>query len=57
MKEADPHKANDNSKVLNCRNTLNRAIQNGDEKISEDLILELHRILMKEVYGEHGSPG
>ena len=57
IEEIDPHKLNDNREVLNYRDTLNHAIQIGSEKISEELVLELHKILMKGVRGEHKSPG
>ena len=57
IEEIDPHKLNDNREVLNYRDALNHAIQIGSEKISEELVLELHKILMKGVRGEHKSPG
>ncbi len=57
IEEIDPHKLNDNREVLNYRDALNHAIQIGSEKISEELILELHKILLKGVRGEHKSPG
>ena len=57
IEEIDPHKLNDNREVLNYRDALNHAIQIGSEKISEELILELHKILLKGVRREHKSPG
>lgn len=57
IEETDPQKLNDNKEVLNYRDALNYATQQNTEQITERLLLELHKILMKGVRGEHKSPG
>ena len=57
IEETDPQKLNDNKEVLNYRDALNYATQQNTEQITEQLLLELHKILMKGVRGEHKSPG
>ncbi len=57
IEETDPRKINDNREVLNYRDALNYATRTKTGKITEELLLELHRILMKGVRGENKSPG
>lgn len=57
IQETDPRKLNDNKEVLNYRDALNYATQQNTGTITEPLLLELHKILMKGVRGEHKSPG
>lgn len=57
IEETDPRKINDNREVLNYRDALNHAVRTGTGEITEELLLELHRILMKGVRGENKSPG
>ena len=55
--ETDPHKLMDNMEVLNYRDALNYATSLDEGRIDEDLLLKLHKILMKGVRGENKSPG
>lgn len=57
VEETDPHKLNDNKEVLNYRDALNYATNQKTKEISEPLLLELHKILMRGVRGENKSPG
>ena len=57
VEEKDPHKILDNMEVLNYRDALNYATSLDKGDIDEDLLLELHKILMKGVRGENKSPG
>ncbi|AMK14488.1 Fic family protein [methanogenic archaeon mixed culture ISO4-G1] len=57
VEETDPRKLMDNLEVLNYRNALNHATSMNGDTIDEDLLLELHRILMKGVRGENKNPG
>ena len=57
VEETDPHKLMDNLEVLNYRDALNHATSLDNDTIEEDLLLELHKKLMKGVRGENKSPG
>ena len=57
MEEKDPRKLLDNMEVLNYRDALNHATSLKERDLDEELLLELHRILMKGVRGENKSPG
>ena len=57
VEEKDPHKLLDNMEVLNYRDALSHASNIDGNEIGEDLILELHKILLKGVRGENKSPG
>ena len=57
MEEKDPRKLLDNMEVLNYRDALNHATSLEERDLNEELLLELHRILMKGVRGENKSPG
>ena len=57
MEEKDPRKLLDNMEVLNYRDALNHATSLEERDLDEELLLELHRILMKGVRGENKSPG
>lgn len=57
VEEKDPHKLLDNMEVMNYRDALNYASSLKNEKIDEELLLELHRILLRGVRGEDKSPG
>ena len=57
MEEKDPRKLLDNMEVLNYRDALNHATSLKERDLNEELLLELHRILMKGVRGENKSPG
>ncbi len=57
VEETDPRKLMDNLEVLNYRNALNHATSMNSDTIDEGLLLELHKILMKGVRGEHKNPG
>ena len=57
VEETDMDKINDNREVLNYRDALLYATRNHKGEITEDLLLELHNILMKGVRGETKSPG
>lgn len=56
VEEKDPHKLLDNMEVMNYRDALNYASSLKNEKIDEELLLELHRILLRGVRGEDKSP-
>ena len=55
--ERDLRKLDDNKEVLNYRDALRYATQIEDDRITEGLLLELHRMLMRGVRGENKSPG
>ena len=57
VEEKDPHKLLDNMEVLNYRDALKHAISIEGDLIDEDLLLDLHKILLKGVRGENKSPG
>ena len=57
VEEKDPYKKLDNMEVQNYRSALNYATSVKDGIIDEDLLLELHRILLNGVRGEDKSPG
>ncbi|TQS77758.1 MAG: hypothetical protein A3204_01195 [Candidatus Methanarcanum hacksteinii] len=57
VEEKDHHKLLDNMEVLNYRDALSHASNIDGNEIGEDLILELHEILLKGVRGENKSPG
>ncbi len=57
IEEMDPRKMNDNKEVLNYRDALNHATQQSAGAITESLLLELHRILMKGARGGNKSSG
>ena len=57
IEETDPDKLLDNREVLNYRDALNHATSERDGPINEELLLELHRILLNGVRGEGKSPG
>ncbi|MGN1044493.1 MAG: Fic family protein [Candidatus Methanomethylophilaceae archaeon] len=57
VEETDIDKINDNREVLNYRDALLYATRDHKGEITEDLVLELHSILMKGVRGETKSPG
>lgn len=57
VEEKDPRKLLDNMEVLNYRDALNHTTGVEGEAIDEDLLLDLHRILLKGVRGENKSPG
>ena len=57
IEETDPVKRNDNREVLNYRDALDYATSLDTGEIAEDLLLELHRMLMKGVRGERKTPG
>ena len=57
IQERDLRKLDDNREVLNYRDALRYATHVKDDRITEELLLELHRILMRGVRGENKSPG
>ncbi|MBR2394661.1 MAG: Fic family protein [Candidatus Methanomethylophilaceae archaeon] len=57
VEEKDPYKKLDNMEVQNYRSALNYATSVKDGIIDENLLLELHRILLNGVRGEDKSPG
>ena len=57
VEEKDPRKLLDNLEVLNYRDALNSFNGKNGGSIDEQLILDLHRILLKGVRGENKSPG
>ncbi len=57
IEEVDPRKLKDNKEVINYRDALNYATQQNMAKITEPLLLELHKILIKGIRGKSRSPG
>ena len=57
VNEKDPEKSEDNKEVLNYRDALNYAISNVGANITEELLLETHKILISGVRGENKKPG
>ncbi len=55
--EVDPVKRADNKEVSNYRDALRYAMSCSSKGLTEDLILEAHKILMNGVRGENKSPG
>lgn len=55
--ETDPRKIDDNREVTNYRDALKYATRMDSREITEDLLFDLHRILMEGVRGENKSPG
>lgn len=57
VEEKDPRRLLDNMEVLNYRDALNYASGIDGDTIDEELLLEIHKILLKGVRGESKSPG
>ena len=57
IEERDPRKISDNQEVLNYKDALYHAASLKYEEINEELLLELHKILMRGVRGKDKSPG
>ena len=57
IEEKDPHKRMDNMEVQNYRNALKYATSVKNNGLDENLLLELHKILLNGVRGESKSPG
>lgn len=57
VEEKDPHKMLDNMEVMNYRDALNYASTVESDGINENLLLDMHRLLLKGVRGENKSPG
>lgn len=55
--ETDPRKIDDNREVTNYRDALKYATRMDSREITEDLLFDLHRILMEGVRGENKSSG
>lgn len=57
VEETDPRKRMDNMEVQNYRNALKHATASKGKELDENLLLELHKILLNGVRGENKSPG
>jgi len=57
IEEKDPHKISDNQEVINYRDALYHATSLKYGEINEELLLELHKILMNGVRGKDKAPG